>query len=318
MSITMKDVATYAAVSTATVSRVLSRPDLVNEETRRRVLEAVEALGYRMNTVARSLRTSQTGAAAVMVASLKNPFVNTILEGMQQAAFKDDYSLQLNLTGGNPEREISYIHKMLYEQRVDGILYVMLDTDELSLDVAEMLHMDMPVIVVNGHIDGLPSFFPDYEYGARLLVRTLVTHQNIAFLTADLCSGSLGRLRLGGYQAAMAEVDKPPIIIDSIHEFWMLDPLPDALVMCDSRLAAQVYQSVVEHGLRIPDDISVVGFHDFPLVDYLTPELTTVRYPAHQLGNIAFGALLSRVQESEDMPWQAPFPPQLAIRFSVR
>jgi LacI family transcriptional regulator len=329
----MEEVARRAAVSTATVSRVLNHPHLVNPETRQLVLSAIEALDYRVNSSARSLRTSQTYTIAAVVDSLTNYTTIHFLEAFEAKLFKAGYSLQVCLVHNNQARVLHYLHDLTQQGQVDGILWMTSYTDP-SIEDKLTLDSGHNVLIMDGRLnrtasDHYRSFVCDYDSAFYEATAYLLRcgHPQVALLNLEASIYPTAQARLQGYQRALADFAKPPYAerlslaaSTSMNEWQAAADLlfnqgqpPSAILAFDDVAAAQVYRAATLYGLQIPQDVSVIGCGDFNIATYLTPHLTTFSLPIEALANAAVTQLISPDEETH-----APiFPLQLVERHSV-
>ncbi|WP_197280981.1 LacI family DNA-binding transcriptional regulator [Microbacterium sp. No. 7] len=317
---TLKDVAKKAGVHVATASRALSdeQAHLVSEATRARVQAAADSLGYRTNAVAQSLRKGTTGALGVVVADLANPFVVSVLRGIEFEARARDAMPLVAETHDDPALLRSVVTRLL-RNRVDGLILSAVHTTDEEF-VAEVESRVPVVLAVRGfgpQIDlGRPDrhreVLHDDVQGARIAVNHLIRlgHRRIAQLPGtQRISSFLGRS--DGYRAAIAA---SPDVIDvstgavaleaSVAEGRRLTAdlfrqpagrQPTAIFAHNDLMAVGALDALRDVGLRCPDDVSIVGYNDAPLSDHLDPPLTTVRLPSFELGRhsaqLAFSAI---------------------------
>lgn len=297
---TMGDVAERAGVSRTAVSFVLNgRSDIsLSAETRRRVLDAAAALGYRPNAGARALAARRSDWYGIVTEIVTAPFAVDIIKGAQDQAWSEGKMLLISSTESEGENEAATV-EMLLEQRVEGILYAA--TWHRAVHVPKALH-EVPTVLVNCFdADGvLPSIVPDEVGGGYEATRYLVDagHRRIALINLDPeTPAAVGREV--GYRRALAEarVEFDPALVASGHAtahggydaaVRLLDTAgepPTALFCANDRMAMGAYDAIKERGLRIPDDVSVVGFDNQELIAaYLRPALTTVALPFQEMG----------------------------------
>ena len=202
----MSDVARLAGVSVATVSRVLSTPEIVSADARERVEAAVRDTGYRMNAVARSLRSQRSGAVLVLIPDIDNPFFSTLLRGIEQEAQTLDLSVLIGNTAGDPEREENYL-RTIGERRADGLILL---TGRIP-GRARVDRVLPPTVVAAERIDAtLPTVRVDNAAAARMAVEHLIAlgHRRIAHIAGPQ-GNVLTAERLEGYHAALAAADLP-------------------------------------------------------------------------------------------------------------
>jgi len=309
--VTLKDVAKRAGIHPATASRALNPETrlLVSEETARRVVAAAEALGYRPNTVARSLRTRRSNTIGVLIPDLNNPLFPPIVRGLEDRLAANGYVALIGNTDSDDTRE-----RMVFEQmrarHVDG--YALATARLHSPMLTEMAQAGMPVVLMNRLSEdySFSSVSVDNERGVGMEIAHLagLGHRRIAYIAGPQeVSTGLGRYR--GFVEAMQDCGLP-LDLDlvahakafSVEEGYRCSQqLLDAHVHCtavaagNDMLAVGCYRALEEAGLTCPDDVSVVGFNDMPFIDRLRPPLTTVRFPHYQVGTEAAQLLLERI-----------------------
>jgi len=313
---TMKDVADLAGVSKATVSHVVNETRFVEEETKRRVLQAIEDLGYRPSAVARSLTTNLTQTVGLVVSDASNHFFAEMLRGTEDVLMPEDYALLVCNTAETLEREVHYLD-LLLRQQVDGIIAAATSQRWDALTEAQMQHT--PVVFVDRRFDGLegPYVGVDNEQGAYLGTSHMIAcgHRRLGVL-AGFQRLSTMRERLAGFRRALEEHDIP------VNEEWVVTSelsveggrgamrrlltLPDgptAVFVNNNLLSLGALLGLKEEGLDCPDCIGLVGFDDHPWTTVSNPPLTVVRQPAQQLGQAAAEMLLALVND-EELPGQ--------------
>jgi len=327
---TIYEVAKRAGVSTATVSRVLSQPDVVSPATRRRVLRAVDHLGYEPNSAAKNLRTLRTGKLLVTVPDISNPFFSLILQGIEDAAQRAGYSVLVGDTQHDDKREERYA-LMLKRKEADGLIFL---GHRLPKPAAELVRAMAPgcAPVVNGCEFsprlGIPSVHIDNAKAASEAMDHLyrLGHRRIGVVTGPLVS-PLSRDRLHGASAraksARAERDFLVMNGDFSIESGALaaerllgrrDP-PTAIFCFNDEMAMGVLETARRRRVRVPDDVSVVGFDDIRFARYTDPPLTTVAQPMRAIGEGTVGLLLEILNGGSPAPITMPH--TLAIRFST-
>jgi LacI family transcriptional regulator len=302
--VTIADVATHAGVSKTTVSHVVSGNRPVSTETRARVELAIEALGYRPDGIARSLRTRRTHMVALIIPDITNPFYPTLSRGLEQAIDDGGYRAVICNSDGDRERELDFLAEVC-DRRVDGIV---LDSFHLTVDDVEAITGGhMPVVWIGGTPrgrHGVDSVQPDDERGAFEATMHLVERGHRAIAMVDGPEGS-GTSRRDGYLRALSHADLAPVPAEPLRSDWTrrggaealprilsASPRPTAVFCSNDLTAIGVIDAAQELDMRIPDDIAVVGFDDIEEAAMTTPPLTTVRNPAFETGEAA-GALLA-------------------------
>ncbi len=317
------DVARLAGVSTATVSRVLSNPQVVSAETRRLVEEAIRQTGYRLNLAARNLRHRRTGGVVALVPNLSNPFFSQILAGIASVLAPAGYNLLVADTraeGG--ESLLAYAEP----SRADGLIVL-----DGSLP-AEGLSRRVPVVLACEWIPGLaaPRVKIDNRQGAVMAVEHLIElgHKRIAHV-AGPPGNVLSEARLAGTEQALAAHGLPaPRIFPGDFtlesgrragaEWLALPPAerPTAVFLASDAMACGFIGEVQHHGVTVPRDVSVMGFDDIELVAHMTPPLSTIRQPREAIGRRAAQRLLDRIA-GDDRADDTVLPVELVRRGST-
>lgn len=312
MGSSIKDVATHAGISIATVSRAVNSPERVSAATLARVQAAMDALQYRPNALGRQLRAERTGLLGVVLPSLANPVFAECMQGIEEAASVTGQRVMLMTTAYDREREARAIETML-EQRVDGLILTV-------ADAAANAHLDrldaegVPYVLVYNDTVNQPRIparccvTVDNRAAARDAVRALLEqgHRQIRMLTGTLAASDRAALRHDGYREALEAADiapQPPIEIDFNADAMpaaelarlLAPPLPSAIFCSNDRLALLTIRSLREMGLRVPEDVSVIGFDGLAIGQWLSPTLATVAQPHRRIGSDAAQALGRRI-----------------------
>jgi len=333
MAITRDDVAKLAGVSPATVSYVMNNgPRPVSEETRQRVMVAIDQLSYRPNTIARSLKTKKTYTAGIIVSDILNPTLASIEKSIEDLFVQSNYSLTICNSDESPDREKMWL-EMLRDRRVDGI--ILLPTGANRSALFATVESGFPLVLLDRQIEGLPvdSVLFDNEAGAYQAVQHLLSlgHTNIGLLNlpASLTPGQ-GRLR--GYERALTDHGLPiyrQLIKEgsfkaqdgAILAAALLDatPRPTALLVSSNRLAQGVLEQVKVRGLRVPEDLAIITFDDVAYYSFMTPSITAVSADAKEFGAKAVEYLIERINGSyTGAPRTYLVPCQLNIRESTQ
>lgn len=341
--ITIHDVARQAGVSPSTVSNVLNgKHDRMSAETCERVLRAVADLGYAPSEMARGLRTGFVPIIGLIVPSVANPFWGAFARCVERAA--DARNCQVMLCNGerDAQREQRYAESMFSR----GIRGVILGSSPLSMKhMAPLTRRGLQLVAFDRHVlgeDGLEvdSVRVDNSRGATLAIEHFLQlgHQRIGFISGPILSASRSD-RLQAYKAALAAkgitVDPSLIWMENVHPgagdeegteigraaaFAMLrrsDP-PTALFAINDMTAIGIYAGVRELGLRIPEDVSVLGFDDINLCRVVNPPLSTVRQPLEDLMRSAVEVLLDRLSgKNQGQPTHLTLSPELILRGST-
>ena len=303
---TIQDVARAAGVSTATVSRVLSRPGLVAEPTRVKVVAAVENLRYSPNVAAKMLRTLRTEKILVTVPDISNPFFGQVIRGVEEAAYAAGYSVLLGDTRHQPEREEQY-GDMLRRKEADGLIFLghrLPDSLRLMLSnlgprtpIVNGCEFSPDLGVSSAHIDNAAAAAEAMEHLYQL------GHRRIGVITGELGS-PISRDRLTGVNAAAERQNATAALQVATGDFSIASgleqtsrllesaPRPTALFCFSDEMAMGALEAFRRHGLRCPRDVSLIGFDDIRFAQYLDPPLTTVRQPTDQIGHEVVRLLL--------------------------
>ena len=326
---TMADVAKRAGVSKATVSHVLNNTRYVEEETRQRVLQAIAALGYHPNALARSLTTQRTGIIGMVISDASNLFFGEMLLGVEQFLRPNNYGLIVCNTNEELEQEDHYLN-LLLSQRVDGIIAAATSQHWSSLAEAEVQHT--PIVFVDRayeHLNG-PYVGVDNDGGAYRGTQHLIAggHRQIGIL-AGLQRLSTMRERLAGFQQALQEhqIELPSewvaysdLSIEggrlATHQLLDLPSPPRAIFVNNNLLTLGALHALKERNVVCPSAMALVGFDDHPWAAVSDPPLTVVRQPAHQVGHMAAEMLLGLINGEKPAEPRLVLPCELIVRQS--
>jgi DNA-binding LacI/PurR family transcriptional regulator len=316
--VTSVDVARRAGVSQSTVSLVLSGKSAgrISARTEAAVRRAAEELGYRPNVAARALRTGTARTIGLVVTDVTHPFFGPVLRGAQVAAWRAGYAVALVDVANDPDRELASF-EALRAGPVDGFLFFTVDPPETTGEHVVALEVSPP---------GLPFVRFDTERGTELALRHLLDlgHRRIAHLGAELDAETF-RLRRSTFTAVLAEDGlEPGPYARAAFRFEdaqraalsLLDAGGFTAVYCDDDLlAGGVYLAARSRGVRIPEDVSVVGFDDLPFARVFEPPLTTIRIDPEALGSTSFAVLEEAM--AGDAPEGRILPVELVVRGST-
>ncbi|MDH5930786.1 DNA-binding transcriptional regulator CytR [Vibrio splendidus] len=327
---TMKDVAQLAGVSTATVSRALMNPEKVSVSTRKRVETAVLEAGYSPNTLARNLRRNESKTIITIVPDICDPYFAEIIRGIEDAAVENDYLVLLGDSGQQKKRESSFVN-LVFTKQADGML--LLGTDH-PFDVSKPEQKNLPPMVMacefapelelpTVHIDNLTSAFEAVNYLAQL------GHKRIAQIsgptTATLC-----KFRQQGYQQALrrAGVSMNPAYstvgdftfeagAQAVRQLLALSEQPTAIFCHNDAMAIGAIQEAKKLGLRVPQDLSIVGFDDIQFAQYCDPPLTTISQPRYEIGRQAMLMMLDLLKGNDVQAGSRLLEAKLVVRGST-
>lgn len=325
---TIIDVARKAGVSSSTVSHVINETRFVSEEIRQRVYQAIEELDYQPNAVARSLRTRKSRIIGVVVSDITNPFFTASVRAIEDEASKHGYSIILCDTDEQSKREKKYLN-ILMSRQVEGII-VAPSTENTSV-LASIVEAGVPVVLLDREVPGLSLDVVecDNEGGAFEAVSYLIQrgHRRIGIVSGRL-DVSTGVQRLAGYKRALQEHDieidqdfikvgdyRLDVAYEKTRELLDFVHRPSALFVCSNQMTLGAVMAVRDAGLRIPNDISLIGFDDPEWAALMDPPLTVVAQPVRELGIRAADILISRIR---GLASQEPTQVKLAVDFAER
>jgi len=318
VAVTIRDVARASGVHVSTVSRAFSAPHLVNAETRTRVLAVAEGLGYRPNRAARALTTGRTHNIGLIVADIANPFFPPLIKAAQAQARVHDYHVYVADTDEDPRTEEELIRTL--RRQVDGVL---LCSPRLSNRAIERLREDVPFVVVNRRIRGMPAGLMDVGAGARRALEHLagLGHRRIALVLGPRGSWTGRRMRAAAAAAREVEVvvvgpNAPTEQGGLAAAERVLASGATAVLAYNDLVALGLIEGLYERGVRVPEDISVVGVDDIGAARLNRPKLTTIAMPTAAAGRIAVDLLVQSAAERA-APTVASLDTELVIREST-
>lgn len=328
-AVTIKDIARRCRVSPATVSRVLNDFPHVRPDIRARIQEEMRRVGYRRNGVARSLVLMKTRTIGLVLSDITNPFYAQIAKGIEEQATQYNYSTVLCSTDNLPERQHEYI-QILLERRVDGLILGSVRLREPELEA--MARGGFPVVLVNRRLRSsrVDCVVVDNYGGARQLVEYLVRlgHRRIAHIRGPL-QFSTGYDRFRGYRDALRAQALPldlrlvvvgafryadgraaarRLLTGSVH--------PTAIFAGNDLMALGALEALAETGVRVPEDIAVVGFDDVEPSSYRAIGLTTMSQRISEMARLAVDLLVERIERGRRDPRQIVLPSHLVVRGS--
>ncbi|MBL4628053.1 MAG: LacI family DNA-binding transcriptional regulator [Roseicyclus sp.] len=332
-SATIQDVAQAANVSTATVSRALSNPGLLSDATRSVVLEAVKSTGYRVNQAARNLRMQRAGAVLILVPNLGKPFYSEILQGISDGFARSDYAVLIADTESRPLPE-GELAGNFTGGRIDGVISLDGGLTPTSLDECRAQGVDGRIVFACEWVEGyaFPSVQSDNAEGARLAIRHLhdLGHRKIAHVTGPKGNVLTGVRRRGMTEerARLGLPAREDWIIrgdfslesgrDAAIKILAMRDRPTAVFCAADMVAFGLIAGLQAGGVRVPQDISVVGFDDIDMSEYYVPALTTIRQDRVRLGRTAAARLLERLSgPASAAPVEELLPVELAVRAST-
>lgn len=306
---TMADIAKRAGVSTATVSRALTRPEQVNLETRLAIKQIATELKFQPNLLGRQLRVGAAKSLLILVQDLSNSFFSELIKGAQTEALEHHYSIIVGDTDYYENREKLFVDLFL-GGRVDGLI---MSTGHLPSGLSAEFATLSPVVVISEKIPDidLPSVVVDNAYWAEAAVQYLIGygHRRIAHI-GGRSSHHTARERARGYRKALVEAKlpyEPRLEIEADFAFasgyaaakqLLKEPFSPTAIFCASdEIALGAMRAVQDNGLSVPNDVSVVGFDDNLLASMASPTLTTIRQPRREIGAAAVRLTLDMIED---------------------
>lgn len=307
---TMKDIARMAKVSTSTVSHVINNSRFVSDEIREKVMVAVNELNYTPSALARSLKMKETRTLGMLVTASDNPFFAEVLRSVENYCNANSYNLIVSYTDGDNQRLERNLQALIQKQ-IDGLL-LMCSESHWHISDNLSLRLQLPMVMMDWWPTELNAdkIYEDSEYGGHLATTTLIEqgHRDIAIITGNL-KKSIAKKRLQGYQTALSQAGIP-VVDDYIYEghfscesglagmnyLLQLPHPPTAVFACSDTIAIGAYQSCWKANLHVGEDISIIGYDNINLSQYLAPPLTTINQPVEELAQVAVETLLQRIK----------------------
>ncbi|APC09767.1 ribose operon transcriptional repressor RbsR [Providencia rettgeri] len=329
---TMKDVARLAGVSTSTVSHVINQNRYVSESITLRVKNAIEELNYAPSALARSLKMNRTNTIGMLLTTSNNPFYAEVVRGVERSCYERGYSLILCNTEGDLQR-MNHSLETLLQKRVDGLLIMCTEVQGPSKDVFTR-YPSVPTVMMDwSPFDSVGDVIQDNSFlGGEIATRYLI---DSGFTRIACIAGpqdkSPARARYQGFIQAMEqakiEVNEDYIIFsdfefaggfESMNKLLELSTPPQAIFAGNDAMAVGAYQAIFQKGIKVPDDISIIGYDDIDLSPYMIPPLTTIHQPKDKLGKQAVDQLIYRMDNPEADASVLVLTPELIERQSVR
>ena len=331
---TIKDVAKMAGVSTTTVSHVINKTRFVAKETEEAVMQAIKSLKYSPSAVARSLKVNTTKSIGMIVTTSESPYFAEIIHAVEDHCYRQGYSLFLCNTQNDPEKIKNHV-EMLTKKRVDGLLVMCSEYTQHSLDVLSGFS-SVPMVVMDWGPNADTDIIEDNSFnGGYIATKHLIDcgHKAIGLIAGEF-DKTTARTRYEGFVKAMNEANLP------IHENWIMegffepedgyecmnkilvqDNLPTAVFCCNDVMALGAISAITEKGLRVPDDISIIGYDNIHSSRFYAPPLTTIHQSKSRLGAQAVNLLFERIANKDNDSHEKhriAIHPELVLRKSVR
>jgi LacI family transcriptional regulator len=310
--ITIYDIAEALNLSPATVSRGLKEHPAIRKDTRKRILDKAKEMGYRQNFFASNLRRNRTNTIGVIVPRLNSYFMSSVLAGMEKIANQAGYNLVISQSMESIAKEIANV-KTLYNSRVDGLLVSLAyATDDIS-HFESLIEKGVPLIFFDRVFDHpqctsivIDNYKAGYEMTQHLIGQGCI---RIAHITANL-KRNVYSDRLRGYKDALRDnriaFDEQLLFVNNLSEqagievckaLLEMDSRPDAIFSSNDACAVSCIRELKLAGLQIPRDIAVAGFNNDPLSKVIEPNLTTINYAGHEMGEVAASTLIRRLDQ---------------------
>lgn len=326
---TMKDIARIAGVSLSTVSHVVNRSRFVSPEITERVQNVIDDLNYKPSLVARSLKIKETNTIGMLITASSNPFFTEVVHHIERYCEQHNYHLIAVNTEGNSQRLKQHIERLLAKQ-VDGLLLMCAEPQDFDPEI--MADISLPMVVIDWWQYPLNAdiIHENSELGGYLATKALIDagYTKIAVITGE-SSKPLTVNRLKGYKRALLENNLPLceawIVeshfcyqggVETTAQLLALPHRPQAIFAMSDSIAIGVYQAIWQAGLRIPEDIAVIGYDNIELAQFLSPPLSTIHQPKARLAKNAVEQLLARIQQPNRPLSIIQLTPELIVRHS--
>ena len=311
----IRDIARRARVSTATVSRTVNQVATVDAQLAKRVWKAIEELGYYPNRQARALVSGRSRVFGLIVSEITNPFFPEVVQTFETLAVEQNYEILLTSTIHDPKRMELAVRRMI-EGRVDGVAILTFGMEDSLLEHLRFRNLPLVFVDVGPKAPRISNIRVDYAHGIRQAVQHLAAmkHEKIGFVTGPLKLRSAA-VRKDAFEESMREIGlqaNPEFIVEGDHRLeggklalQILSKLrerPTALLCSNDMTAIGVMRQAFELGIDVPQELSVVGFDDTRLADFMIPPLTTVQMSQTELATLAFNALLKEVKRETPSP----------------
>jgi len=331
MTVTLKDIAIRAGVTSATVSMVINNKPNISEATRRKVLKIAKELHYYPNVIARGLATKKSNSIGVIVPNLASSFVVRVLQGIKSTNRDIEYTVQLFDTVGQGERESMLFQRLARERRIDGVILISSTVTEDELNV--FAEESVPSIIVARRCENLDSVYVNNEQGAFDATEYLIKrgHENIACVVSDK-PGIPTDERRSGYERALAGYGiglREELVLsvtddgmdDGIGLFSRLRQISPKVtavfVPAGDMVAIGIIKEAKREGIRVPEELAVVGYDDIPAAEVIEPALTTVRQPKLEMGDYAINMIVDKIEGRESGVKHKELPTKFIIRESA-
>lgn len=329
---TIMDVAKLAGFSRTTVSRVINNNGPVSKEAREKIEKAMKELNYSPNFFAQGMRTNRTRTIVALVPDYANPFYSDIFKSIEDAACKNDYMLSICSTDQDPEKEIDSIQRII-QRNIDGIICFTYNRQEKNLSYLLKIAKEIPIVFMDKILDSddISCVLTDGFKGTREAITYLLgkDKRRIAYIKGSAHHRVTGE-RFAGYQQALAdfgiEYDEKMVYDGDFHlksgyqgaeKLMSLEKPPEAIVAATDLMAFGVLKYLKKAGIKVPDEVNVVGFDNISINNIVEPTLTTYAQPIEKLGKEAVRILLNKIENPSGEEEQLILEGKLIIRDST-
>lgn len=324
-------VAAVAGVSKSTVSRVISNTGPVKAATREKILKTIEALGYQPNVFAQGMKTNQSRTIAVLIPDYANPFFAVLLAAVEKALRPHHYMAMVLSTGDSEEAELESLRGLI-ARRIDGLIFHSYNRHEKTLRLLKEINTEIPVVFMdqisrNSEVSGV--FIDGFES-----TKAAVTHliqsgcQRVAYLdavheaTSDRFSAYQAALKEAGIKAPKSYVYRGDFSMESGYaagEYFLgLKRPPDGIAVATDNMAIGLMKYLISQGIKIPEQISVIGFDNLAMSSMVTPALSTIAIPIETMGQKAVEMLIQKITGGSSEPIHLALHCELLLRDSTR
>lgn len=311
MPVTIYDVARESGFSMATVSRVVNGSANVKPETRKKILETIERLGYRPNAVARGLASKKTTTVGVVIPDISSSFFAELVRGIDDIASMYNYNIILSNSDNKLDKELSLINTLL-EKQVDGLLFMGGEVTDAHLEIFKSTTVPVVLAATKDAQNIFPSVDINHYQASKDAVNAFIEsgHKNIAFITGPLTDPLTGYERYQGYKEALSEANLPfqedyvrvgdygyESGLEAMKYFLTLENRPTAVFAVNDEMAVGAIHQIQDSGLHVPNDVEVRGFDNTPISSMVRPLLSTVAQPQYDIGAVAMRFLTKHMND---------------------
>lgn len=331
MTVTLKDIAERAGVTSATVSMVINNKPNISDATRKKVLKIAKELNYYPNVIARGLATKKSNSIGVIVPNLASSFVVRVLQGIKSTNRDIEYTVQLFDTVGQKENESQLFQRLARERRIDGVILISSTVTDEELNIFR--EESVPSIIVARKCENLDSVYVNNEQGAFDATEYLIGkgHRSIACITGYK-HGATTEDRLQGYKNALQHHNigfrselvftvEDDVMNYGIEVFDKLvsaePPVTAVFVPAGDMVAIGIIKEAKRRGVKVPSELAVVGYDDIPAAEVIEPALTTVRQPKLEMGDYAINMIVDKIEGRESGIKHKELPTKFIIRESA-